>query len=74
MTIEQLLELPGADLAQLSDADLERYLAPYFPFTRPANTAPATEQLGGKLLDALTPEMRARVQALADKQKPVKFK
>ncbi len=65
MTIDQLLELPGGDLAALSDAQLVEYLTPYFPATRPGNTAPASEMLSGKLLAAMTPEMRARMERLA---------
>lgn len=36
MTIEELLELPAADIAQLTDAELARHLRQYFPHTRPA--------------------------------------
>ena len=36
MTIEELLELPAADIAKLTDEELARHLRPYFPHTRPA--------------------------------------
>ncbi len=36
MTIEQLLDLPPSGLESISDEDLEKMLAPYFKFTRPA--------------------------------------
>lgn len=36
MTIEELLELPAKDIAQLTDAQLASHLRKYFPFTRPA--------------------------------------
>jgi len=35
MTLETILELPAADIALISDADLESYLRPWFPLCRP---------------------------------------
>lgn len=37
-TIEELLELPTADKAALTDEQLYAHLQKYFPFTRPAHT------------------------------------
>lgn len=45
MTIEQLLGLPTADIAAMSQADLERHLAPHFPFTRANRSASALDDL-----------------------------
>jgi len=78
-TIEELLEYP-ADAAQLSDADLRKILAPYFPHTRPTVTASAVEALierADKVIsdEALLALVRARqktrleAEAKAEKEK-----
>lgn len=42
MTIEELLNLPPDGFESMSDQELEKILAPYFPVVRPKVTEPAT--------------------------------
>lgn len=70
MTIEQLLDLPTDELGRLSDADLDRILQPYLPFTRPARARATTtlkvagaddllaKALAGELVDPNQPPKR----------------
>ncbi len=71
MTPAEILGWPTADIEKLSDADIERILAPMFPHTRPATPAPALTMLGDKIFGDMSPEMLAKIEAL--KPKPVKF-
>jgi hypothetical protein len=62
MTLDKILELPAADIALISDADLESYLRPWFPLTRPrkipgAGTGPVDTS-------KFTPEIQAQLDAL----------
>jgi len=72
--IEQLLALPGADLAKIPRADLVRHLEQYFPFTRPSDAQDATALLAGKLTQNLNPELQAKLAELRKKQAPVSLK
>lgn len=65
MTIEELLNWPG-NLANLSDAQIEEALKPYFPLMRPTNTTPPVASL-------LPPEAQALVDAHT-KKPGMKFK
>ncbi len=71
MTIEQLLELPADDLTKMSDAQLDLYLMRYFPATRPAGPVHVAQQHAAKILDNLSPEMKAKIEQLKAEQKPV---
>lgn len=58
MTIEQLVGLPVADLEQMTNSQLEQFLAPYFPSTRPVRTI---------TLESLLPQdMLAELKAFTD--------
>lgn len=47
-TIDDLLEYP-ASAASMTDAELERFLAPYFPATRPKTQLSAVEDKTARL-------------------------
>ena len=62
MTLEQILELPATDIAKVTDTDLESYLRPWFPLTRPrkipgAGTGPVDTS-------KFAPEIQAQLDAL----------
>ncbi len=71
MTIEELLELPAADIARLSNDALENHLRCYFPATRPSNLG-AVSTTPSAL--GLSPEIQAQLDAINEKNKPVNFK
>lgn len=72
MTVEELLDLPAADIAQMSDADLAKWLAPYFPLTRPGKIPEAGSNFSR---EDLAPEVQAALDAVrAAQPKPLNFK
>lgn len=70
MTIEELLDMPVADIAQMSDAQLEEYLRPYFPLTRPGNIAGLIEVDSSGACD----EIKQQLEALRAQTKKVSLK
>lgn len=66
MTIEELLDYPTANLAQLTDAQLIEVLHPYFPITRPASIPSVSETSG------MAPELAARLAELQAKPSMLK--
>jgi hypothetical protein len=69
MTVEQLLDLPNADLAAMSDDQLVEHLRPYFPATRAAGVV--SKQLAEMDGDA---EFQAALEAHRAAQKKGSFK
>lgn len=69
MTIENLLALPVNDLADISDADLQQWLAPYFPLTRPRKIPVGTTTTSTVDESNFAPEVQA-VLAAARAAKP----
>lgn len=63
MTLDQILDLPAADIANISDADLESYLRPWFPLCRPRKIPGA----GTGAVD--TSKFSPEIQAALDKLK-----
>jgi len=70
MTIEELLDMPTASIAQLTDAELEAHLSKYFPLTRPGNIAGLIETDTSGACD----EIKAQLEALRAKNKKVSLK
>lgn len=72
MTIEQLLALPGDDLANIPDVDLDEYLKPYLPATRPGNVPHVTNIMAEKMQALMPPAMRAQIEAAMVRRKEAK--
>lgn len=70
MTIEELLDMPVADIALMSDEALEAHLRPYFPLTRPGNITGLLETDSSGACD----EIKQQLEALRAKTKKVGLK
>ena len=69
MTIENLLAMPVDELAQIPDADLQQWLVPYFPLTRPRKIPVGTTTTSTVDESSFAPEVQA-VLAAARAAKP----
>lgn len=68
MTIDQLLAIPE-EIAKLSDAQLDEYLKPHLPHTRPGNVPHVTNIMAEKLQAIMPPAMKAQIEAELAKRK-----
>lgn len=59
LSFEYLLEWP-AEIAKLSDAQIEALVAPFFPLTRPPNSLPPMDTA----IAGMDPELAARLAEL----------
>lgn len=66
MTVPQLLSLPFEDIEKISDEELDKYLSPFFPQTRPKNTDALKDLLEG---DPDIAKMMAERKAEKDQKK-----
>ena len=62
MTLDIILELPAADIALITDADLENYLRPWFPLCRPRKIPGAGT--GAVNTSKFSPEIQAALDKL----------